>query len=118
MSPRNWGSDQRFRKAAGPRPLVERSKWPPTRAVRGSIATEPKVANAGGLGQVQRDRVVGAQHPAAALQRVLTQGAGRLRRAQQDQRERQGGRRPQGGGVVGAQHSAAALYGVLAQDPA
>src|SRR4051812_2401103 len=85
------------------------------RAVRGSNAIEPEVGDAGVLGQVQRDRVVRTEHPAAALQGVLTQVAGRLYLAQLNEGEDEGGRRIQGGGVVGAEHPAAALHGVLAQ---
>jgi hypothetical protein len=47
-------------------------------AVPSSIVTGHEVANAGVLGQVQRDRVVRAERPAAALQGVLAQGASRL----------------------------------------
>jgi len=43
-----------------------------------SIVTEHEVAGACDLGQVQRDRVVGAEHPTAALQDVLAQDVGRL----------------------------------------
>lgn len=48
------------------------------RAVGGSIATGHGITAAGGLGQVQRDRMLRALHPAAAFQRVLAQGAGSL----------------------------------------
>jgi hypothetical protein len=52
-------------------PVMERSPRP-TAAVGSGIATEHEVAAAGGLRQVLRDRVVRAEHPAAALQRVFT----------------------------------------------
>src|SRR3712207_7528088 len=50
-------------------PVMECSPRP-TGAVGSGIATEHEVAAAGGLRQVLRDRVVRAEHPAAALQRV------------------------------------------------
>jgi hypothetical protein len=103
------------RSLASARPPVDEPSQRPTVPVPNSVVTEHEVAGAGDLGQVQRDRVVGAQHSAGALQRVLAQGAGRLRFAQPDQGAGQGGRRPQGGRLVGAQYPAAALQGVLAQ---
>ncbi|HYO40849.1 MAG TPA: hypothetical protein VER39_14475 [Nocardioidaceae bacterium] len=60
--------------------------------------------------------MVGTEHPTAALQAVLAQGAGRLGLAHPDQGIGQGGGRPQGDRVVGAEHPAAPLQGVLAQD--
>ena len=86
-----------------------------TRAVRSRIATRRGVADFGGLSQVLGDRMVGRQRPTAALQGVLAQGAGRLRLAQLDQGEGQGGGRPQGDRVVRAERPAAARQGVLAQ---
>src|SRR3954454_11539046 len=69
------------RKAPGPRHGSQR----PTRAVGGSvgssIATEQEVAGAGVLGEVQRDRVIRAEHSAAALQGVPAQSARRLQLA-------------------------------------
>ena len=50
----------------------------PTVAVRNCFVTEHEVADADGPGQVQGDRMVRAEQPAAALQGVLAQGAGRL----------------------------------------
>ena len=50
-----------------------------TAGVPNSIVTEREMAGADGLRQGQRDRVVRTEHPAAALQRFLAQGAGRLR---------------------------------------
>jgi len=47
-----------------------------TRAVGNSIASRYGLADAPGLGQVQRDRVGRAEHPPGALQGVLAQGAG------------------------------------------
>ncbi len=47
------------REAPGPRWGKRRSQRP-TRAVRGDIATQRGAAAAGGLGHVQRDRVIGA----------------------------------------------------------
>src|SRR5436853_6576436 len=52
--------------------------------VPSSIVTKHKVADADVLGQVQRDRVVGAEDPAGALQGVLVECAGRLGLTQQD----------------------------------
>ena len=49
------------------------------------IVTEHEVANAGDLGQVLRDEVIGAEHPAAVPQGVLAQRAGRLGLAQPGQ---------------------------------
>src|SRR3954447_20439938 len=80
------------RKAPGPGLGMERSQRPAW-AVRSRITTGRGVGAAGGLGQVQRERVVGAEHPAAALQGVLAQGVGRLRLAQLVQGLSQGGRR-------------------------
>ena len=54
----------------------------PIRAVGRRIATGWGRAAAGGLRQVQGDRVIGAVHPAAALQDVLAQLTGSLRCAQ------------------------------------
>jgi hypothetical protein len=51
---------------------------------------------AGSLRQVRRDRVVRAEHPAAALQGVIAQGAGRLGLAPPVKGKGQGDRRPQG----------------------
>ena len=68
-------------------------------------------------GRGQGGGVVGAERSAAALQRVLAQGAGRLGLAQTGQSEGQRGRRPQGGRVVRAEHPAAALQRVLAEGP-
>src|SRR4051794_15806711 len=94
-----------FPSGVGPSALADRlrvlaGRWPgsrslavmkrsqrPTRAVYSGILIEQELAAAGGLGQVHRDRVVVAEHPAAALQAVLAQGAGRLRLAQRDQGE-------------------------------
>ncbi len=63
----------------------------------------------GDLSQVTRGRVVEAARPAAAVQRVLARGAGRLRLAQRDQGtdERAGG--DQGVGMVGAEDGPAAV---------
>ena len=61
------------------RSLVDGPSQRPTVVVPNSIVTEHEVADAGVLGQVQRDRMVGAERPAGALQGVLAQGAGRLR---------------------------------------
>jgi hypothetical protein len=79
-------------KASGPGRGMEHSQRS-AGVVRGGTATEPEVRDADVLGQVQRDRVVRAEHLAAALQRVLAQRAGRLDLAQPDQGEGQGGRR-------------------------
>ena len=73
------------------------------------------MAAASDLGQVQRDRMVRAEHPAAAPQRVLTQFTGCLCLPPLDQSEGEGGRRPQGSGVVRAGHPAAAPQRVLTQ---
>jgi hypothetical protein len=81
-----------------------------------SIVTELKLAAAGGSGEIQRGGVVRAEHSAAALQRVLAQGAGRLSLAHLDPGSGEGGRRRQGGGVVGSEHPVATLQRVLAQD--
>jgi hypothetical protein len=70
----------------------------PTPEVRSSIVIEQEVAAAGGVRQVLRDRVVRAEHPVAALQRVLAQNASRLGLAQPGQGEGEGARRQQGGG--------------------
>jgi hypothetical protein len=59
--------------------------------------------------------VVGAEHPAEALQGVLAQCAGRIRLPPLDQGAGEGGRRPQGSGVVRAKDLAGALQGVLCQ---
>src|SRR3954453_3847380 len=57
----------------------------PTRAVGSSvgssIVTEQEVVDAGVLGEVQRDRVIRAEHSAAALQGVPAQRARRLQLA-------------------------------------
>ena len=53
------------------------------------IVIEQEVAAADGLGDVPRDRVVRAEHPAVALQSVLAEGAGWLRLAEPDQGERE-----------------------------
>ena len=42
------------------------------------IVTEHEVVNSGDLGQVLRDEVTGAEHPAAVPQGVRAQRAGRL----------------------------------------
>ena len=87
-----------------------------TRVVVSSIIiSQHGAADSGGLGQVLGVRVVWAEYPAAALQGVLAQGAGRLRLTQMDQGEGKGGRRPQGDQMIRAEHPAAALQGVLAQ---
>jgi hypothetical protein len=86
----------------------------PTRAFRGDIATRRGSAAAGGLGQVQRYRMVRAEHSAAPLQGVLAQGVGRLRLAHLGQGDREGGRRIQGKDVVRAEYPVAAFQGVLA----
>jgi hypothetical protein len=53
----------------------------PTGTAGDRIVAEHGVAVAGDLVQVQRDRTLGTEHPAAALQRVLAQGrVGPLRR--------------------------------------
>jgi hypothetical protein len=61
--------------------------------------------------------VIRPEHPLAALQSVLAEGAGRLPLAHQEQRNGEDGRHPQGDGMVGAEHPAAALQSVLAQHP-
>src|SRR4051812_37843245 len=58
----------------------------------------------GSLRQIQRDRMVWAQHLAAALQAVLTQCAGRLCLAQLGQGDGEGARCHQGDYLVWAQH--------------
>src|SRR5919107_3079841 len=92
-----------LQEAAAPWRCMERSQRP-TRVVRSSVITLQELAAAGGPRQVLRDRVVRAEHPAAALQGVLTQDTGRLRLAQPDQSVDQGDGRKQGGGVVRAEH--------------
>ena len=85
----------------------------PARAVRSRIATGHGVADSGGLGQVLGDRVVRAEHPAAAPQGVLAQRAGRLDLAEQGQGDGQGGGRTESDRVVRAEDPAAALLRVL-----
>jgi len=87
----------------------------PTVPIPNSIVIEHEVTNASDLGQVPRDGVAGAEHPAAAPQRVLAQGAGRLELAPLGQGDGEAGRRPQCDRMVRAEHPAAALQGVLAQ---
>src|SRR4051794_22727328 len=91
------------------------SQWL-TRAVRRSLITGHHVVAGCGLHYVLRNGVVGAEHPAAALQRVLTQDASLLHLPQLEQGVGQGGRSQQRGRVVGAEHPAAALQRVLTQD--
>ena len=59
--------------------------------------------------------MVRAEYPAAALQRVRTQGAGRLRLGHHKQCDGKGNGRRQGDRVVRAEHLAAALKCVLTQ---
>jgi hypothetical protein len=65
-----------------------------TLVVCGDLVSGQGMVGHGDLSQVSRDRVVRAQHPAAALQGVLAQRAGRLGLAQPGQGAGQGGRRP------------------------
>src|SRR3712207_2542846 len=102
-------------KGSGQRRWMKGSQRP-IGAVGSSTATEHGMASAGGLSEVNGERVVRAELPAAAPQRVLAQDAGRLRLAQLDECAREAGRRTQGDQVVRAELPAAAPQRVLAQD--
>jgi hypothetical protein len=86
------GSYPATRRTSSVGPRSQRTIW----AVRRSVATRAAV-DVGDLGQVQRDRMLGTEHPVAALQRVLAQGAGCLGLAHVGQDDGQGGGRQQSG---------------------